>query len=437
MHRTFNTNLLILLTLSLSAQGFTNWITGDTSDFVTNQYQGGIVLAGGGTDNDDAMKWMLQRAGGGDVVVIRASNSDGYNDYFFSELGVNVNSVETIRFEDIAASTDNYVINQIRNAEVLFMAGGDQYDYYQFWKDNAIEDAINYLINEKGITVGGTSAGMAILGEAYYTPSGGSLTSDEGLANPFHPDINILGKGDFIQNPWLANTITDTHYDQRDRQGRQMTFMARLTSDFNIQPHGIACNEVTAVCIDESGIATIFGEYPDYDDYAYFIKSNCQNEFKPENLFPDSPLTWNRNQAAVKVYKVPGMVSGSTTFDLNTWEAGEGGTWEAWYVEEGELLKVLDSNSNCDETTDLEIIDSDTAFEIFPNPFLESFTLNFNDDFEGFYSIRILNNLGQIVWASQMTEKAQTYFPRLNSSGNFILEIQNGTTISRRKIIRR
>ncbi|HET8962849.1 MAG TPA: hypothetical protein VFM99_03075 [Chitinophagales bacterium] len=52
----------------------------------------GIVLAGGATHNDDAMIWMLQRAAAGDVLVIRASGEDGCNDYFFSDLGVEVNS---------------------------------------------------------------------------------------------------------------------------------------------------------------------------------------------------------------------------------------------------------------------------------------------------------------------------------------------------------
>ena len=36
---------------------------------------------GGASENDAAMAWFLERAGGGDVLVLRASGSDGYNDY--------------------------------------------------------------------------------------------------------------------------------------------------------------------------------------------------------------------------------------------------------------------------------------------------------------------------------------------------------------------
>jgi hypothetical protein len=42
------------------------------------------------------MKWFLQRANGGDILVLRTTGSNGYNSYLYSGLGVTVNSVETI-----------------------------------------------------------------------------------------------------------------------------------------------------------------------------------------------------------------------------------------------------------------------------------------------------------------------------------------------------
>ena len=64
---------------------------------------------GGATEQDDAMIWFLQRAGGGDVLVLRTSGSDGYNDYFYSTLGVSLNYVETIVCKSAAASKEIYV----------------------------------------------------------------------------------------------------------------------------------------------------------------------------------------------------------------------------------------------------------------------------------------------------------------------------------------
>ena len=40
---------------------------------------------------------------------------------------------------------------------------------------------------------------------------------------------------------------------------------------------GIACEEYTAVCIDTAGIATVYGEYPDYEDLGIFFRSTVRN----------------------------------------------------------------------------------------------------------------------------------------------------------------
>ena len=362
--------LFLLLPFLLSAQGYTSYFTGDTADVAgTTTY--GLLLAGGAGDNDEAMQWWLQRAGGGDVVVLRASGSDGYNPYLYDELGVEVNSVETILFESEEAALDPYVIEQIRNAEALFLAGGDQYDYYRYWKDNQVEDAINYLLNEKRVPVGGISAGMAVLGDWYYTPSGSSLTPEEALSDPFHPDYEILGQGDFLQPPFMDNTITDTHYEQRERPGRHVGFLARMAAAMQSQSFGIAANEYTAVAIDENGLARAFGEYPEFEeDVVFFLQSNCQDDFLPEVLEADTPLTWDRGNSAVKVYAIPARTDGSGTFDLTDWQSGSGGEWQNWFVVDGELFRITETDGDCAAVlTSLEAEQANsTGLRVFPNP---------------------------------------------------------------------
>ena len=99
---------------------------------------------------------------------------------------------------------------------------------------------------------------------------------------------------------------------------------------------GIACDEYTAVCIDPSGLAHVYGDYPDKEDVAYFLQVSCEGEKTgPERLEAGQPLTWSRQQQAIRVYKVPGNPDGSHTFDLTTWTNGEGGSWESWWVEDG------------------------------------------------------------------------------------------------------
>lgn len=418
---------LLAFLMNAQAQTFTSFFTGDTAN-VTTGHQPGIVLAGGGGDNDEAMQWMLERADGGDLVVIRASGSDGYNEYFFAELGVNVNSVETILFHAADAASDPYVISQIENAEVLFIAGGDQYDYYQFWKDNAVEEAINFLINEKMVTVGGTSAGMAILGNAYYTPSGGSATSTQLLGNPFHPNADILGLNDFLDNPYLPALVTDTHYDQRNRAGRHVAFMARLAAEHGIRTFGIACNEYTAVCIDGDGIGRVFGEHPDYPDHAYFLAANCQDEFLPEVLEEDAPLTWKRHQAAVKVTRIPGLIDGSNSFDVTNWQLVNGGEHFDWYVEQGELTQVSGADPACDAfvISSVEGQFGEWQIGISPNPASESLLVDIQEITNSEMRYEIFSSFGKLIRTGTFAEGKNRVDVSAFAAGSYWVKVWQG-----------
>lgn len=329
--------------LSAQTTPYTNYMTGDTAD-VNTIPQSGICLMGGATENDSAMVWFLRRASGGDVIVIRASGADGYNDYLYSDLGVIVNSVQTLVVNSVAGANHPYIAQQISHAEAIWIAGGDQADYINYWRNSPIENAINYAIQTKKAVIGGTSAGMAVLGGTYFAALNGSVTSAEALADPYNVYMT-LQHDDFISLPILKNTVCDTHYDDPDRRARHLTFLSRMMSDWQIeQPLGIACEEYTAVCIDTTGIARVFGAYPTENDFAYFIQANCTDPNTPEICIAGQTLTWNRSQAAVKAYKVPGTSLGSNTFDLNDWVSGNGGEWQHWSANNG-VFNVIESTS--------------------------------------------------------------------------------------------
>ena len=319
---------------------------------------------GGATEHDEAMRWFLQKAAGGDILVIRASGSDGYNDYLYTDLGIPVNSVETIVFNNASAASDPYVLNQIARAEAIWMAGGDQWNYVSYWRDNQVEELLNAHINVKQAPIGGTSAGMAVLGNAYFTAQNGTVTSATALSNPYANTVTI-GNADFIMSPYLANCITDTHYDDPDRRGRHITFLARLSQETSSLSYGIACDEYTAVCIDEYGIAQCYGYAPDYDDNVYFLQADCEGEFLPEICSAGTPLTWNREQQAVKVYHIAADEFGTHTFDLNDWTSGSGGAWQHWWVENGTLVTDAGTPPIC--PTGIEEIER-LSFNLFPNP---------------------------------------------------------------------
>jgi cyanophycinase-like exopeptidase len=364
--------LFFIIPLSFFAQNYTSYFTGDTTDVTTN-HQYGVCLMGGATEHDEAMKWFLLKADGGDVVVLRASGSDGYNDYFYSELGITINSVETLVINNAAGGIDPYVLQQVANAEAIWFAGGNQYNYVSFFKNNEMETLLNEHINVKQAVIGGTSAGMAIMGGYYFDAANGTVTSSQALNNPYHSNVS-LGIHDFIEIPFFENVITDTHYDDPDRRGRHTAFLARFATDEGMRSFGIACNEYTAVCIDENANASVYGDYPSYEEYAYFLQANCITDFQPENCTSANPLTWAGNNDAVRVYKVPGTQTGENTFNINDWKTGSGGTWEHWFVDNGIISYTLGENPNC------EILGQSTFEElqvsVYPNPFIDHIYVN-------------------------------------------------------------
>lgn len=330
----------LLSPVALLAQGYTSYFTGNTENIVANPSPG-ICVMGGATEHDNAMIWLLEKTNGGDVVVLRSSGSDGYNDYLYSELGVSVNSVETLVITSVEGATNEYVLDKVANAEMIWFAGGDQYNYVSYFKDNALEDLINNHISVKHAPIGGTSAGMAIMGQAYFSAENGSVTTEEALEDPYNQYMTI-GYDDFIIAPFLENVITDSHYDDPDRRGRHAAFLARLIKDHGIYARGIACNEYVAVCIDEQGIASVYGDYPNYEEFAFFLQPNCEYESEGyvETCEEGVPLTWNNDGEAIKVYKVPGTMEGTNYFELNDWTTGSGGTWEHWSVSDGAFMAV-------------------------------------------------------------------------------------------------
>ena len=146
---------------------------------------------GGSSEDDNALRWFLNQSDGGDILVLRASGSNGYNDYMYSDLGVSINSVEAIVVKNKDASFDTTLHRKINQAEGIWFAGGNQWNYVNYWRGTPIDSLINAGINNRNMVIGGTSAGMAILGEYIYNAKNGTVTSEEALGNPYRNDVSI------------------------------------------------------------------------------------------------------------------------------------------------------------------------------------------------------------------------------------------------------
>ncbi len=316
------------------------YITGNTKDIAPVSTTSSICLAGGASDDlwSEGWKRMLLGANGGDVVIIRADGTrGGYEDWIYNDTGVHgfpkVNSVQTILLKSASDANLATVEARIRNAELVFFAGGDQAIYESWFKGSKLATAVDYVMNVKKVPVGGTSAGMAILGgidftAAYSSPTkkGAMVTSADVMKNPTGTFVDL--KRDIFSPAFLNEVVTDTHFSQRNRQGRMVGFMARAV--FNAYPDvnisnikGIAADEGTAYCYGETGAGKVYGT-----NSVFFIKANLPIE----RIQVGTSLNWLQNRTALKVYEVKGSNSQNASFDVFTW-SGSGGTDLYWWVD--------------------------------------------------------------------------------------------------------
>ena len=234
----------------------TTWMTGNAADAAVKPTGPGLILMGGSTEVDAAFTWWKPYVNGGDVVILRASGSDGYNDYLYTEIG-GVDSVETLLVTSVALAESDYVRFAIEHAEGVFIAGGDQGKYMAAWKGTGVETALMTAWS-RGAILGGTSAGCDVLGELIFTAANGSVTSAEALADPYNEYMTL--DRDFLALPLLKGFITDTHFAQRDRLGRMVGFLGRVLADgWATEARGIGIDEETALVVDKAGQGKVLG----------------------------------------------------------------------------------------------------------------------------------------------------------------------------------
>jgi cyanophycinase len=287
------------------AKQYSYFRVGNPND-VTTPTTAGTVLMGGGTDVDAAFQWMCGRSGNGDFLVIRATGTDAYNPYI-QQLCPGENSVATLIIPNRTAASDPFVIATIQSAEALWIAGGDQSNYINFWKGTPVQDQMNALI-ARGVPVGGTSAGMNVLTQFIYSAlASQGVTSSQALADPFSRYITL--DRDFANITILQNIIGDPHFVTRDRMGRDLAFLCRIyTNGWSNTPRDIAIDERTALLIDGRGNGSVVGA-----STVYFM----QAPGAPQVCQPKTPLTYT----GISVYRI----DSTGTFDLGRW-TGRNGT---------------------------------------------------------------------------------------------------------------
>ena len=191
---------------------------------------GDLVLVGGGKIHPSILRWVFDRKPKGKILLV---NNDGIASYKWDELFLSGNIVQVILPEQLT-------IAKLTGVGALFIDGGHQYEHLRRLNASVIQHA-----HEHGILILGTSAGAMILGEFYFSAQHGGITSEEANANP--NERRVCVDSNFLKIKVLKNTLIDSHYAERERQGRLQVFLEKGSKHGLYK--GIGIDESTALCI--------------------------------------------------------------------------------------------------------------------------------------------------------------------------------------------
>ena len=210
--------------------------------------RGFIVPIGGAEDKVGAaniLRRFIEVSGGtGSRIVIiptasKLEDTGRRYEKLFRQLGADEAKSLPIGTRADAAKTE--WLDYIEKAQGIFVTGGNQLRLTTILGGTPIAKAIRRA-NARGVAVGGTSAGAAILsehmiayGEEGHTPHAGRVTLVPGFG--------------------LTNRIMiDQHFRQRDRLGRLLSALA-----YNPFAVGVGLDEDTAAFIDHTKKLTVVG----------------------------------------------------------------------------------------------------------------------------------------------------------------------------------
>lgn len=326
-----------------------------------------FVLMGGGPDVDEAFRWMITRAGitpvtGGRLVVIRSAGDGAYNPYIYYSgrkslvsptvvdgwvggAALGLSSVETLVLPTPAAANDPDVQAIVGRANALWIAGGDQTQYIKNWKGTALEQTLKILMS-KNVPIGGTSAGLAVLGGYDFSGFNGTVTSAQALTDPyntymtFEPDPAAASTAGFISPPAFANMIFDSHLDSRDRMGRLVAFVSRLISKTgtfgctgvltNSTARGIGIGVEAALLVEgQPNIAQNGLDYVGQRVTNVSTTSQSAVYFVRETLDPTQCAAGKTLEVPTSSIEIQKLGESSTRFNLSTW-AGSNGSLPSW-----------------------------------------------------------------------------------------------------------
>jgi cyanophycinase len=202
----------------------------------------------GGNENHKkpvVLQEFVRRAGGenADIVIFPQPSilKDTGKDYanLFLELGAR--SARSLEFLTRAESSADDFLKAVRSASGIFISGGTQMRLPSTIGGTPLEVEILAAFR-RGVIVGGTSAGAAVMPKVMIAYGKGGPTPRERIAQ-FAPGLGLTEK-----------IVFDQHFRQRDRLGRLLYLIAAHPGLL-----GVGIDENTAAIVEDESVVTVTG----------------------------------------------------------------------------------------------------------------------------------------------------------------------------------
>lgn len=201
--------------------------------------RGWIVPVGGAEDKEgraEILRRYVEISGGAKarVAIIPTASALESTGRKYEDIFKNLGAKEAVAlpFKTRTDATKKDWLASLETATAIFLTGGNQLRISTILGGTPVAKAIRRL-NARGVNVGGTSAGAAILSEHMIAYGSEGATPRAGMST--------LAPGFGMTN----RVIIDQHFRQRDRLGRLLTALA-----YNPFAVGIGLDEDTAAFID-------------------------------------------------------------------------------------------------------------------------------------------------------------------------------------------
>ena len=215
------------------------------------QSHGHLVIIGGSEDrkrDKEILSRFVELCGGASakIVVITAASTIAEEmwkiyDTAFADLGVARHVHLHLRTRHDANDED--YIRDVRDADGIFMTGGDQKRLLAIIGGTALDAEMHAALKLRGACIGGTSAGASAM-------SGHMLAQGRAELHPEKGSV-FLGAG----LGFLHKVVVDQHFSERHRLSRLLSVVAQ-----NPYLQGIGIDEDTALVVERGVGIEVLGE---------------------------------------------------------------------------------------------------------------------------------------------------------------------------------